>query len=94
MTEDDYAWLLDFQDGVCAICSRKPKAGGKRMAVDHDHRTGRVRGLLCIRCNRMLGYYNEDQMLFLNAYAYLISPITGAIEGWTHRDAPPTKERP
>lgn len=54
ITADDYAALLAFQGGVCYICRRKPRA--KRLAVDHDHQTGEVRGLLCANnengCNR------------------------------------------
>jgi len=45
ITADDYDALLTFQRGVCAICGRAPK--GKRLAVDHNHVTGKVRGLLC-----------------------------------------------
>jgi len=54
----DYAAMLERQAGVCAICRRPPKVGGRRLHVDHDHRTGRVRGLLCFTCNRyILGKY-------------------------------------
>ena len=54
----DYAALLAAQGGVCAICGRPPKQGGRKLHVDHDHRTGRIRGLLCFTCNRyILGKY-------------------------------------
>lgn len=49
---EEYEVLLDFQDGRCAICHRLPKT--KRLAVDHDHKTGEVRGLLCFMCNHSL----------------------------------------
>jgi hypothetical protein len=42
------------QGGVCAICKRLPPPG-KPLSIDHDHATGKVRGLLCTRCNLMLG---------------------------------------
>lgn len=45
ITEDDYDDLMRLQGGVCYVCSQRPR--GKRLAVDHDHHTGRVRGLLC-----------------------------------------------
>ena len=58
-----YERLLEAQDGVCAICGNPPKIGGKRLHVDHNHRTGRVRGLLCFRCNRALPTYATSEWL-------------------------------
>ena len=49
MTVKKYANLLKKQKGVCAICGKPPK--GLKLAVDHDHKTGRIRGLLCAYCN-------------------------------------------
>lgn len=52
ITPEDYINLLERQHGVCAICGGvSPK--GHRLAVDHNHDTGYVRGLLCYRCNRI-----------------------------------------
>jgi Recombination endonuclease VII len=48
----DYDTLLAAQEGHCALCPATPKS--RRLHVDHDHRTGLVRGLLCHRCNRAL----------------------------------------
>lgn len=48
----DYEALLALQGGGCAICGATPKT--RRLHVDHDHKTMRVRGLLCHRCNRAL----------------------------------------
>lgn len=54
LPKGDYERLFEFQGGVCYICGRKPRT--KRLAVDHDHATGAVRGLLCANnengCNR------------------------------------------
>ena len=53
ITAEDYNRTLEFQGGVCAICEEPPKK--RRLAVDHDHKTGEIRGLLCWRCNHTLG---------------------------------------
>jgi len=55
-----YDAVLAQQGGGCAICGQPPKPGGHRLAVDHDHVTGTVRGLLCRFCNQMLGYSRDN----------------------------------
>lgn len=55
LTDAEYDARLAAQGGVCAICGNPPKS--RRLHVDHDHRTGTVRGLLCFRCNRALPNY-------------------------------------
>ena len=64
----DYAALLARQGGVCAICGKPPE---KTLCVDHCHSTGRIRGLLCRKCNFGLGCYAEDQAALVAALAYL-----------------------
>jgi Recombination endonuclease VII len=64
----DYAALLARQGGVCAICGKPPE---KTLCVDHCHSTGRIRGLLCRKCNFGLGCYAEDQAAMIAALAYL-----------------------
>ena len=67
------------QKGLCKICLRKPKPG-KSLHVDHDHRTGRVRGLLCFRDNhRLLGRGLEDPFLHQQAALYLLSDFDGRL---------------
>ncbi|MCX5537705.1 endonuclease VII domain-containing protein [Streptomyces sp. NBC_00006] len=56
LTEDEYGAMLEEQGGVCAMC-RETCSTGRQLAVDHDHVTGVVRGLLCQKCNRGLGAY-------------------------------------
>jgi hypothetical protein len=74
ITSFEYDELLKIQKGVCAICG-SDKAGGrwKRFPVDHDHTTGRVRGLLCTRCNRCLGLFKDDINILKAALTYLES---------------------
>jgi len=52
LTLTDYDGMLTRQDGLCAICRKPPKK--IRLAVDHDHKTGKVRGLLCGFCNHYI----------------------------------------
>jgi len=83
LTEAEYDELLADQGGGCAICG-EPPADGVSLHVDHDHDTGAVRGLLCMRCNNALGLFREDAALLTEAAHYLLSgrrarlvPITG-----------------
>jgi len=66
----EYQKLLMAQNNTCAICGIKfPK--GKDPSVDHDHKTGIVRGLLCSNCNLGLGHFKDDIEVFLKAIQYL-----------------------
>ena len=73
----EYDRMNDSQGGLCAICHQPPRGGGPRkilhLCVDHDHATGKVRGLLCYHCNRALGCLKEDPSLFDAAKAYLLA---------------------
>lgn len=62
ITPEDYDLMLRAQGGVCAICgeAEASDATGKRLAVDHCHATGRVRGLLCANCNQGIGQFKDD----------------------------------
>ncbi|MPZ92303.1 MAG: hypothetical protein GEU68_11825 [Actinobacteria bacterium] len=60
------AWMVLQQGGVCALCG-----SGKPEHVDHDHRTKRVRGILCFNCNRGLGKFCDDVGLMGRAAEYL-----------------------
>lgn len=63
-----YEAMLTKQKGVCALCYH-PNQHGKRLAVDHDHETGQIRGLLCNHCNITLG--RQEPVWFLKAINYL-----------------------
>jgi len=69
ITLKDYNELLRKQGGTCAIC--RNKANDKALAVDHNHKIGKVRGLLCHYCNSTLGYFKEDISLFYKCIEYL-----------------------
>lgn len=72
ITEKCYASMLAEQDGRCAICGTdSPTGKWKVFAVDHDHFTGAVRGLLCNECNRGMGLLRDDPNLLRKAADYL-----------------------
>jgi hypothetical protein len=70
VSTEDYERMLAAQGGGCAICGAKPKS--RRLHVDHDHRTGTVRGLLCFQHNRAIPYYMTGQ-LALDIHAYIVT---------------------
>ena len=79
-TVERYALLLELQSGRCAICGEvedltdsQGRAYG-RLAVDHDHETGAVRGLLCRKCNRTLGWMGDNLEGVMRWVRYLESP--------------------
>lgn len=76
ITMDDYKALLADQSGLCAICGQPESALGrggavKPLAVDHNHKSGAVRGLLCHRCNSVLGNAQDDPERLEAAAQYL-----------------------
>ena len=64
----DYIW--DQQGGVCKTCGNASD-DGRRLAVDHDHKTGKVRGLLCRTCNLAVGFLKDDIDLVAKVLSYL-----------------------
>lgn len=70
-----YKELLESQNGKCAICGTN--STGKRFAfhVDHDHKTGKVRGLLCSNCNSGIGNLRDDISLLEKAIEYLAAAL-------------------
>lgn len=84
ITLEEYNAMLADQGGVCAICGNAAaiysSPGGRRrqgrqvkprLVVDHDHITGEVRGLLCVPCNRGIGFLRDDAEIVGNALKYL-----------------------
>ena len=66
-----YEDMLGAQLYRCAICGTHTDDCARQLAVDHDHDTGEVRGLLCGSCNAAIGLMREDSFVFESAMAYL-----------------------
>jgi hypothetical protein len=72
ITPEAYEAMWAAQEGKCLICvTPEEEVRGKRLCVDHDHKTGKVRGLLCHRCNCVLGYSMENINTLLASIVYL-----------------------
>jgi hypothetical protein len=67
-----YAEMLAAQGRRCAVCG-KPEPASRTLDVDHDHKTGAVRGLLCTSCNRMIGHAHDSVCRLVAAACYLKS---------------------
>ncbi len=76
LTQENYMEMLQSQNFSCAICGGTDTKAAKRadvFAVDHDHESGKVRGLLCHACNRGLGLFQDDAEIIQQAILYLKS---------------------
>lgn len=71
ITLQQYEIMFIEQNGSCAICSIKQEEVGRNFDVDHDHKTGIVRGLLCVNCNTALGLLKEDKNRAEKMFQYL-----------------------
>lgn len=76
ITVEEYNVILEQQKGVCKICnnpetSKNNKGEPKKLAVDHCHITGKIRGLLCIGCNIGLGQFKDNKEILSSAIKYL-----------------------
>lgn len=67
ITISDYDLLYAKQEGRCAICEKL----SSKLSVDHCHKSNKIRGLLCLRCNLALGYLDDDPRNFIKAVNYL-----------------------
>lgn len=70
--------LLTAQGGVCAIC-RRPPSKGTHLVVDHSHKTGKIRGLLCSPCNKALGFLQDSIVHLTSGINYLTNPPANLI---------------
>jgi hypothetical protein len=73
ITIKDYNELFLKQDGKCAVCGSETvgRKTDKNFIIDHDHKTGKVRGLLCHKCNAILGMAQDNIKIFEEAIEYL-----------------------
>lgn len=78
ITPEEYNQMYDLQQGRCNICGEFKKRAGdagsdgtKVLCIDHNHKTNKVRKLLCNFCNRLLGYAKDSQEILKSAIAYL-----------------------
>jgi len=71
ITLKEHQEMYDNQNGVCAICKKSGDGKWKKLCVDHDHKTGKVRQLLCRRCNMILGQAYDDSGLLADMITYL-----------------------
>lgn len=72
ITLDEFNQLLKDQDGKCAICGYSDRSNPNFFpVVDHDHETGKVRGLLCMNCNQAIGKFKDDLNIIKSAISYL-----------------------
>ena len=71
ITIAEYEQIFYSQEGCCAICGKHQSEFKKRLHVDHDHKTGIVRGLLCSQCNHGIGNFEDSTDLLIKAVNYL-----------------------
>jgi hypothetical protein len=80
LTLKEFLVISAAQNDVCAICDNKC-TNYSRLSVDHDHDTGKIRGLLCNRCNRAMGLFQDNPDILRKAATYLeANGTTGMIE--------------
>ena len=81
LTQSRYDQILKSQNGVCAICRGQPNGRFKRLQVDHCHSTGTVRGLLCWKCNVVLGKVSDDPEILTRMIDYLSKSLKDSKKG-------------
>lgn len=69
-----YMEFLNAQNGTCAICGKTVQENKKNLAIDHDHKTMKIRGLLCNRCNLGISYLEENMEILKSAAKYIENP--------------------
>lgn len=81
LTKESFHKMFNDQNQKCAICKKDLKIADTEkmrattLCVDHDHLTGKARGILCNNCNRGLGFLGDDKTVLLSAYNYLVAHV-------------------
>ena len=90
ITLEQFDKVLKFQGGGCAICKKQVNKEGEKLklAVDHDHKTGLVRGIVCLRCNKGMALFLDIASNLFNAYNYLEAPPFERVFGHKFYTAP------
>jgi hypothetical protein len=90
MSIEQYSQMLIAQNGRCAICHGRGSgmSHSDNLSIDHDHRGGGVRGLLCARCNVGIGMFKDDIDCLLRAAAYLTSHLKATAAKNPDQDPP------
>ncbi len=81
LSAEEYEGLIALQGSACGICGEPPVDGGT-LFIDHDHKTGAPRGLLCSRCNTGLGFFSDDPDRLRSAASYVDSPPVSRVRLW------------
>jgi predicted RNA-binding Zn-ribbon protein involved in translation (DUF1610 family) len=88
ITLEQYNTLFQLQNGLCGICGksestrrRKKTQGNERLAVDHCHETGVVRGLLCFKCNTAIGSLGDNEEMVMRVIFYLTNSLKNSRGG-------------
>jgi hypothetical protein len=71
LTPEEYTEMFNNQNGCCAICGTHQNKLKKQLSIDHNHVTGKIRGLLCQKCNQGLGFFNDNINSLNQAISYL-----------------------
>lgn len=79
LTLDEYNLVFRYQGSRCAICKQPVKTGRNRLAIDHCHLSGLLRGLLCWRCNKSIAVFQDDVERLKAAVEYLKFPPVSVV---------------
>jgi Recombination endonuclease VII len=71
LNTEEYNKLVELQKGLCKICNKLPDCYRKKLYVEHCHTTGKVRGLVCLKCNSVLGFAKDNLNVLKAAILYL-----------------------
>lgn len=72
LSTSSYNEMLDSQEGKCAICGEIDGTSNRRLYVDHCHNTNNIRGLLCVKCNSLLGQVNDSVLILHYMTVYIL----------------------